>query len=195
MKKHVGILEEVDLVHANAIEWMNSESLADRDPIYALSNVLVTFRHQDSVAIFDWAAKKVVWAWGQGELSGPHDGTVLENGNILIFDNGLSRRWSRVVEVDPRSSEIVWEYRAPDPTTFYTGTRGAAQRLPDGNTLITNSKWGRVFEVTPEGEIVWDFRNPTTDEKGNPSVIVRARQLPGVTIPVPRFPKTDSSGG
>jgi hypothetical protein len=186
---------EVDLVHSNAIEWMNSEELASRDPIYAATNVLVTFRHQDTVAIFNWETRKIVWAWGQGEISGPHDGTLLANGNVLIFDNGLNRKWSRVIEVNPLSREIVWEYHAPDRESFYTGTRGAAQRLPNGNTLITHSKTGRVFEVTREGEIVWDFRNPTTDTLARPSVVVRARRLPGTTAATRSFPRTDTSGG
>ena len=186
---------EVDFLHSNAIEWMQSEELARRDPIYALSNLLVTFRHQDIVAIFNWAEKKSVWAWGQGEISGPHDGTLLPSGNILVFDNGLNRHWSRVVEVDPLRREIVWEYHAADRESLYTGTRGASQRLPNGNTLITNSKWGRVFEVTPEGETVWDFRNPITDTSGRPSVIVRTRRLPEIDTPAPPFPRTDTSGG
>jgi hypothetical protein len=37
---------------------------------------------------------------------------------------------------------------------------GNAQRLPNGNTLITESAFGRFFEVTREGEIVWEYVNP-----------------------------------
>jgi hypothetical protein len=37
---------------------------------------------------------------------------------------------------------------------------GSAQRLPNGNTLITEASFGRFFEVTKEGEIVWDYVNP-----------------------------------
>jgi outer membrane protein assembly factor BamB len=98
---------------------------------------------------------------------------VLENGNVLIFDNGVRRQWSRVVEVDPRSGRIVWEYRAPEATAFFTRSRGGAQRLPNGNTLITESNRGHAFEVTAGGEIVWDFFVPLLDEKGHRATLVR----------------------
>ena len=171
---------EVDEIHANSLEWLRRPELAEKNELFSPGRVLICFRHQDMVAIFDWARRELVWAWGRGELSGPHDATLLANGNILVFDNGLGRRWSRVVEVDPLSRRIVWEYRAPEPTSFYTGTRGATQRLSNGNTLITESRAGRAFEVTRNGEIVWDYRNPNLTEKREPSVLVRARRIEGV---------------
>ncbi|MEW6270273.1 MAG: arylsulfotransferase family protein [Thermodesulfobacteriota bacterium] len=166
----------LDLLHANSVFWMQDPGLAARDPLYAPQNVVVTIRHQDTVAVIDWPAKKVVWAWGQGELSGPHDAVVLPSGNFLVFDNGLGRQWSRVVELDPRTREIVWQYRAPEPETFYTLTRGANQRLANGNTLIAQSDSGRAFEVTPDGDVVWEFLNPNTSE-GKRGALVRMRRL------------------
>jgi len=176
-------MDEVDLLHSNAIEWMRRPELAEKDALYAPSNLLLTLRHQNAVAIIDWDARKVLWTWGQDELSGPHDATVLANGNVLVFDNGLGRDWSRVVEVEPRSRRIVWEYRAPEGERMFTATRGAAQRLENGNTLITDSELGRVFEVTPSGRVVWDFRNPNLSRKGKPIVIVRMRRLPEPPAP------------
>jgi hypothetical protein len=170
---------EIDLLHSNSVQWMRDERLASENPLYALSNFLLCVRHQDSVAIVDWDRKELLWAWGRGELSGPHDATLLPSGNVLIFDNGLGRGWSRVVEVDPRSDEIVWEYRAPKPEDFYSRAQGAAQRLPNGNTLITDSDSGLLFEVTPEGEIVWEYRNTNRSERGERIVIARARRLQG----------------
>ena len=169
-------LEELDLLHSNSIEWMRDPELAGQNPLYALSNVVICFRHQDAVAIIDWEQKRVVWAWGQGELSGPHDATVLPSGNLLIFDNGLRSKRSRVVEVDPRRNEIVWSYEAPATERLFNHHRGAAQRLSNGNTLVTDSRRGRAFEVTSSGEMVWDFWNPNLNEDGKRVVIVRARR-------------------
>lgn len=168
--------DEIDLFHANSVEWMHRPELQHRHPIYGLGNVLVCIRHQDSIAVIDWDDRQVIWAWGQGEISGPHDATVLENGNILLFDNGLSRRWSRVIELDPIGRRIVWEYTAKTPEDFFTVSRGANQRLGNGNTLITNSDSGQVFEVTPEGEIVWELLNPNRNDEGYPATIVRAKR-------------------
>jgi hypothetical protein len=168
---------ELDLLHANSVEWMSRPELARRDPFYAPHHVLVSLRHQDAIVVIDWRTRRPVWAWGRGELSGPHDATWLSNGNILIFDNGIARQWSRVVELDPLRHRIVWEYRMPDPSDFYTLRHGSAQRLANGNTLIAYSEQARVFEVTAEGEIVWDFRSRRVDRDGAPIVVYRARRL------------------
>jgi hypothetical protein len=170
-------IQEVDLLHSNSIEWMRDPDLARRNSLYAPTNVLLCLRHQDAVVIIDWSTRKVVWSWGQGEISGPHDATLLSNGNILVVDNGLGRKWSRVIEVDPLENQIVWEYKAPNPRAFFTLARGAAQRVPNGNTLITYSQKGTLFEVTPDGKTVWLYRNPTPAENHPRSMIVRARRV------------------
>lgn len=164
-----------DCFHGNAVEWIGCQELEELDPLYSCRNVIVTFRHLDAVMIFDWDRAELVWAWGPGEIFGPHDATVLSDGHILIFDNGLGRnpRWSRVIELDPLSRRIVWEYRAPEPTDFYTPSRGSAQRLSNGNTLIAESDAGRAFEVTPSGSIVWEYLNPNFDSRGNRATIIR----------------------
>jgi hypothetical protein len=156
----------LDPVHANSVEFTSD------------GNVLLTMRHQDAIMMIRWETGELLWSWGREELEGPHDATVLENGNILIFDNGLRRGWSRVVELDPLSEIIVWEYRATPPESFYSASRGSSQRLPGGNTLIAESDEGRAFEVTPEGEIVWSWINPTRDEEGRLATLVRMKRLP-----------------
>lgn len=167
----------VDIFHANSIEWMSHQHLEAVDAIYDSRNVLVSIRHQDTIAIFNWEKGEVVWAWGQGFVSGPHDATVLDNGHILLFDNGLARKWSRVIELDPLTRKIVWEYKAPTPTDFHTLARGANQRLPNGNTLITNSDSGQAFEVTPDGERVWEYHNPHVNDKGRCATMIRLYRM------------------
>ncbi len=81
-----------------------------------------------------------------------------------------------MVEVDPHRNEVVWSFEAPATEDFFTRNRGAAQRLSNGNTLVTDSGRGRVFEVTSSGEMVWDFWNPNLSEDGKRVVIVRARR-------------------
>lgn len=88
-------------------------------------------------------------------------------GNILIFDNGSdggypkkARIYSRVIEIDPVTKEIVWQYCGNDFSSvfhFFSPRISGAQRLPNGNTLICEGLYGRFFEVTQQGEIVWEF--------------------------------------
>jgi hypothetical protein len=99
---------------------------------------------------------------------------MLENGNLLIYDNGTARRYTRILELDPRTEEIVWEYRADPPEKFFSPTRGSNQRLPNGNTFIAESDSGRLFEVTPEGEMVWEFLNPDLTKAGKRMPLYRS---------------------
>ena len=168
----------VDLIHANSVERMQLEELFGTHVLYDKQHVIICSRHQNTVAIIDLESGDALWAWGQGELDGPHDAQLLENGRILVFDNGMARGWSRVLEVDPRTSQIAWEYPGEGDPPFYTSSRGAVQRLPNGNTLITNSNNGEVFEITQGGLYAWHFFNPNDDEKGERTTLFRMRRYP-----------------
>ena len=67
--------------------------------------------------------------------------------------------------VNPETEKIEWLYKSSPPDNFFSITRGSNERLPNGNTLITESDKGRVFEVTKEGEVVWEFYSPDTNVK------------------------------
>ena len=104
-------------------------------------------------------------------------------GNLLLFNNGGraegERRWSTVDEIAPPldaegrytrepgaaygPEAPTWTYAAPIPGEFYSSYISGAQRMPNGNTLICSGEQGRLFEVTPAGEIVWDYLNPYHD--------------------------------
>ncbi|NIM91822.1 MAG: hypothetical protein GTO17_12845 [Candidatus Aminicenantes bacterium] len=148
--------EPQNVIHINTVEILDRNI----DKIGRKGNLLVCALKLDLVGIIDLENQKLVWKWGPGNLSQPHHPTFLENGHILIFDNGVERRYSRVVELDPSRKKIVWEYQSDPPQQFYSVSRGSSQRLPNGNTLITDSDKGYVFEATFGGEIVWEFFNP-----------------------------------
>jgi len=165
-------IDVIDLFHVNSVECMRDPELAKKHPLYDLNNVLIAIRHQDCIAVINSKEKKLVWVWGRGEVIGPHDAAMLENGNILLFDNGLGRDWSRVIEINPLTNKIVWEYKKKD---FYTAARGSNQRLPNGNTLIANSDSGQAFEITPDKKVVWEFWSPFMNEDGHRTAIVRIK--------------------
>jgi len=167
-----------DIFHTNAIHWVDDDALQSTFPEWKPGRVLICFRHQDRVALFDLQTREVVWAWGADQLEGPHDAQILPNGHVLIFDNGLNRRkWSRVIELDPATNEIVWSYAAPERSDFYTASRGSNQRLPNGNTLITSSEQAEVFEVTEAGEVVWHWRLPMADGEDRLPSLIRAYRV------------------
>jgi hypothetical protein len=153
-------VHKVDYFHMNTINLLPENSAADSDPRFQRGNFLVCFRNVNQIAVLDRITYEVLWAWGEGQLEWPHHPTMLENGHILIFDNGVNREYSRVVELDVLDEAIVWEYKSDPPEDFYSFGRGSAQRLPNGNTLICESDRGRAFEVTPDKELAWAWLNP-----------------------------------
>jgi hypothetical protein len=158
--------------------------------------------------------------WGQGGeadqmLFAQHDarwlpGTRPGELRMLVFNNGLKRpgggEYSSVEElVLPFDSKLgfvreenarfgpagpAWSYS--DTGRFYSAFISGAQRLPNGNTLICEGAKGRIFEITADGRIVWDFLNPLGGEAppspqgGNapPKALFRATRIaadhPGV---------------
>jgi hypothetical protein len=181
-RKEIGRrFDDYDYFHLNTISLLPDNPLERRDARFAQGNILVCFRNVNQIAILSRDTFRVLWAWGDGELQWPHHPTMLENGNILIFDNGIERRYSRIVEIDPVSSEVVWQYTADPAGDFYSSFRGSAQRLPNGNTLICESDNGRVFEVTGNGEVVWTWLNPDIREKRRTS-LYRFTRLPRTMV-------------
>ena len=157
----------IDLFHTNSLQILGPHELADENSLYAPTNLLLSLAQQNTIAIFDTREGKPLWLFGQDEFRGQHEARMLANGNVLCFDNGTrGRGYSRVVEVDPPTSTIVWEYKARPPENFYSPTRGTSQALPGGNVLITNSDRGEAFEIDRDGELVWRFLNPYTNSRG-----------------------------
>jgi hypothetical protein len=157
---------QLDVLHTNTITVLPRDVVYSQELTFPAGSVLTCWRNLDTVAVVDPASERIVWHWGLGELDHPHQPTLLADGNLLIFDNGKLRGYSRVLEVDPRSGEIVWQYQSDPPEGFYSSSRGGAQRLVNGNTLIVESQRGRAFEVTPDGEVVWEFLEPRTRRRG-----------------------------
>jgi hypothetical protein len=171
-----------DIFHTNTVQVLDGRH-ADRSPIFKKGNVLVSIRNLDVIAIVDMERGVVVWALsGMWRLQ--HEPQLLPNGNMLVFDNRGQRGMSGVLEFDPLTQQIVWAYRGNKTNGFYSAGCGTNQRLPNGNTLITESFGGRAFEVTPEREIVWEYVSP--HRAGDADELV-AVLLDVVRIP-PSFP-------
>jgi hypothetical protein len=102
-----------DIFHTNTIELFNGE-LAQKSPLFRKGNVMVSMLYLNSIFIIDIDSEKMVWALGSGMWKRQHQPTLLDNGNILIFDNHFTGSSSQVIEFEPFSQEIVWCYRGDD---------------------------------------------------------------------------------
>ena len=190
-------------------------------------NIILDSRHGNFIAIIDHLTGNVVWRVGPdysentlegqniGQIIGPHNAHMIPNGlpgegNILLFDNGGAagygdvagqpnkfRNYSRIIEFNPVTLEIVWEYSnakseyADETFRHYwkTVTKGenhhffspyvsSAQRLINGNTLITEGFASRVFEVNSNGNLVWEYAPANYLEKLLTPIFYRAYRVP-----------------
>ena len=129
-------------------------------------DVMLSFRRINAVAIVHRATQRFRWYHRDESWGHQHDCQMLDNGNILIFANGIhggEMPASRIVEFSPETGKTVWEYKGSPPYTFFSPHISGAQRLASGNTLICEGQWGRVFEVTPNGDVVWEYISPFFD--------------------------------
>ena len=133
-------------------EWTHVNGI----DVNAAGDIVVSARSNDRVVIIDATTGKVSFKFTK--TVGQHHPTWLPNGNIQIFDNGNDG--SRVVEVEPKTGEIVWNYRGIPGQQFYSGHISGASRLPSGNVLVCEGTSGRLFEVTRTHEVVWEWINP-----------------------------------
>ena len=128
-------------------------------------NLLFSFRDISTVIMINRQTGAIYWKLGAPPLAGQHAPYMLPNGHILLFDNGPHRLdesfpFSRVLEIDPATKSIVWKYQEQRLADFFSPRLSNAQRLPNGNTLINEGWFGRFFEVTHDGDVVWEYVNP-----------------------------------
>jgi len=142
-------------------------------------NLLLSFRDISTVAMINRETGAIYWKLGAPPLAGQHASYLLPNGHILLFDNGPHRLdqsfpYSRVLEIAPATKAIVWKFQEARVADFFSPRLSNAQRLPNGNTLINEGWFGRFFEVTPAGDVVWEYVNPYFGARQN--LVVNAVQ-------------------
>ena len=173
-------LREVDQAGRTVWEWHAQDLDIENYPIAPMSHreefahanaccplpngdVMLSFRKISTLMIIDRATGRPRWEQRDDRWGQQHDCDMLPNGHILFFANGQDTGLmphSRVIELDPATGQEVWSYQGSPIWSFFSPHISGAQRLASGNTLICEGQWGRIFEVTPVGEIVWEFINP-----------------------------------
>lgn len=153
-------------LHRNANRWStgHTNTILELDD----GNYLVSSKVLNLVLILDRQTSEITWHFKDDQMGGQHDAQILHNGNVLVFANGAYSRdlhHSQVWEIDPRTNEVVWKYKAKDnPQSFFSPHIGGAQRLVSGNTLVCEGAKGCIFEVTPDGDVVWEYICPDFNE-------------------------------
>ena len=152
-------------------EWAHANSIF----VQKNGDVMVSWRHNNLIGVIDRNSGKLNFEWMNYDLGHQHNFQQLENGNYMVFVNiapfdGMQIPGSKILEFEPSTKETVWEYEGSPKYTFGSPFVSGAQRLDNGNTLICEGLWGRLFEVTKEKEIVWEYISPyfVPDKPGQP---------------------------
>jgi outer membrane protein assembly factor BamB len=179
-----------DWTHMNAIQELPANKWYDAgDKRFQPGNLLVNPRNLDEMYIINKKTGQVVWTGSHSYkfgLAHCHEPMMIAKGlpgegNILFLDNGLFAKnrdrvgQSLLGELNPVTGELVWQYETQGYSNmhFFTKTMGSEERLPNGNTFISEDNAGRLFEVTydpknPEGgEIVWEYMLPTISQRSH----------------------------
>ena len=168
----------LDPTHLNDIELI-TEDWAKHHPKINPGDIMISPRNMSAIAIIDRTSKAIKWITS-GPFAQQHDPDLLDNGNILLFDNrgtiGSETGGTRIIEWDPKTQEIVWEYGGTKERPLHSGHRGSQQPLPNGNILITEHTGGRIIEVTRSGEIVWEYINKLNNDLVGG--VIRAQRFP-----------------
>ena len=141
--------------------------------VYQKNNiVLMSLRTTSGIIAVNKENNDILWELKYPLVAQQHDPSFTEDGNLLCFDNGNIRpssiHHSRIVEYDPKTKDLVWSYVDSMPPAFFSPYMGSVERLWNGNTFICESAFGRLFEVTPEGETVWEYVIPDFAEYPEP---------------------------
>lgn len=143
-------------------EWCHANCITQLEN----GDVLINFRYNHLMAIIDYRTKKFTWHLCDYSYGQHHSVHKMANGNIMFFANGANvlgqgpEAGSRVIELDPVTKKPVWEYAGSPRFSFFSWFISSAERLASGNTSILEGIKGRLFEVTPTGEIVWEYVSP-----------------------------------
>ncbi len=161
-----------DLLHLNDVEILSSE-LENGFTLFEAGDIVVSSRYLHFIAVISQEGK-LKWL-SPGIFTMQHDPDYEENGWIVVFDNRVGLKESMIRAIKPATNEVRNLYSANGDKDFYTFSGGKHQKLDNGNRLITESNSGRVFEITPDGEIVWEWINYPFNEKRVPEVLEGTR--------------------
>lgn len=151
-----------DVTHVNDIEALPS-SMADEYPMFAAGDLLMSLRNVQLVIVVDPKSKKVKWHASDPFIH-QHDPDFIGGGWIGVFDNnpdltprGTMSGGSRIVAFQPHTESVEVRFPTELSAPFYTPIRGKWQFLENGNMLLTEESAGRVVEVGPDGQTVWEW--------------------------------------
>ncbi len=157
---------QADPLGTNSVQYMGDVDVKGV-PGDNAGRVLVSFGALGVIAVVDMDSRQVIWAT-KGAWKGQREADALPEGDILLVDSptGAPGKGARAMQVDPSVMSVTWTYTGQADQPFSNAVRSSAQRLSNGNTLLTEAGAGRLFEVDRNGTVVWEYTNPVRAGQG-----------------------------
>lgn len=150
---HLGIYG--DWMHTNSVDYNENTN-----------QIVISSRLLNEIYVIDRETGEIVYRWGNPQnyrapgnrqLFEQHDARWTDDGNILIFNNGVDRGYSTVDEIVPYgNNNPIWTYDCGG----YEWQMSGSQRIPNGNTIVCKGVSGTCQEVTPDSQVIWQYTNP-----------------------------------
>ena len=156
-----------DLTHINDVEPF-ADGMAPG--VFGPGDILVSLRNLNTVLVFQQATRRIKYL-ATGRTIRQHDPDFVDGNRISVYDNhalveSVPVRQdrpddvsSRILMLDALSGEVTTVFEGSPAIPFFSDIMGKHQWLPNGNLLITESRWGRLIEIAPSGALAWEFNN------------------------------------
>lgn len=175
--KYDGIINqnqhEEDRYHINDVETYDLSSKG----FFNKNDVMISLRNLNTIFVFDQTTDSIKWM-STGRFHRQHDPDFIDSKNIILFDNkylnySTETIYSRIVKINANENSIHNLYGGEEKQGFFTSTLGKQELTKNGNILFTSSHEGKIFKVSPKGEILWVLTNYTED-KSLKTVVIEA---------------------
>ncbi len=165
-------------ISSGKIEWVRylPERTTLHSPTFTTSGTILVF--QNSTDSVDWTS--------DDRYDSLRSVLFQKIPHKILSKKPDARLWTSITEYDPLTNNKVWEYTAMPKESMQAPQMGNAQRLTNGNTLVcitTKENGGRIFELTPDKKIVWDYSSSEINpENGKPIKLYRAKRISLETV-------------
>lgn len=172
-----------DTLHVNDVDVYPASAPAG---LFRPGDVMVSLRNINTILVFDPANLRIKFLT-VGKVLRQHDPDFVDGNTISVFDNNNLAVWtegtpdpsghySRVVRISADTGLVDVRFSGSREKPFFTDIMGKHQLLPNGNMLLTEAIAGRVVEVDPHGEAVWEYFN--LEGNGTIGLVDDALRLP-----------------
>jgi hypothetical protein len=168
--------EALDTLHLNDVETYDQRDVAG---VFEYGDVMISLRHASTVLVFDkdWNVKQ---RWS-AHFTHQHDPDFIGPDTVSVYDNNTTFEKdelpsSKIIVKNFKTGQQDVRFEGTEELQFYSRIMGKHQWLPNGNILVAESTNGRAFELTPDGQLAWQYLH--INSSGRRDILEQVERLP-----------------